>query len=365
MLNIDNDIQRFKDICKGRIRDELKRYVSSGELIGQQGGKPVSVPIRRLGIPRLRHGKNPQGVGQGEGGEGQAAPGQDGEPGPGQAGTDPAEHMLEVEFSVDELTDILAEELELPRIEPKGAADLDTARPKYTGIAQQGPESLRHGKRTYKQALKRHIAEGSFDPKRPRVIPLRGDRRYRAAEVEPKPHSRAVLVYMMDVSGSMGTEQKETVRTEVFWLDAWIKRHYEHVATRYIVHDAKAREVDRDTFFRTREAGGTMISSAYGLAAELIDREHPPADWNVYAFHFSDGDNGTRDDTEKSLALLRERILPAVNQFAYVQVKGPWGSGKMHDELEQGIDDEKLVLSKVHSRDAILGSLKEVLGRGR
>jgi uncharacterized sporulation protein YeaH/YhbH (DUF444 family) len=75
---------------------------------------------------------------------------------------------------------------------------------------------------------------------------------------------------MMDVSGSMGDEQKEIVRTTSFWIDTWIRAHYKGVQTRYIIHDAVAQEVDRETFFHTRESGGTVISSAY----ELCGRDH-------------------------------------------------------------------------------------------
>ena len=69
----------------------------------------------------------------------------------------------------------------------------------------------------------------------------------------------------MDVSGSMGDEQKEIVRIETFWLDTWLRHQYKGLECRYIIHDAVAREVDRETFFHTRESGGTMISSAYKL----------------------------------------------------------------------------------------------------
>ena len=54
---------------------------------------------------------------------------------------------------------------------------------------------------------------------------------------------------------------------------------------------------DRDTFFRTRESGGTMISSAYKLCAKMIENDFPPSEWNIYPFHFSDGDNWWVDDT--------------------------------------------------------------------
>src|SRR5206468_10715821 len=72
---------------------------------------------------------------------------------------------------------------------------------------------------------------------------------------------------------SMGDEQKEIVRIESFWIDTWLRSNYKGLETRYIIHDAVAREVDRETFFHTRESGGTMISSAYKLCKELIDRK--------------------------------------------------------------------------------------------
>ncbi len=99
------------------------------------------------------------------------------------------------------------------------------------------------------------------------IIPIREDMRYRSWKTEEEPDANAVIIYMMDVSGSMGDEQKEIVRIESFWIDTWLRKQYKGIETRFIIHDAAAREVDRDTFFRTRESGGTMISSAYRLAA--------------------------------------------------------------------------------------------------
>ena len=135
---------------------------------------------------------------------------------------------------------------------------------------------------------------------------------------------------MMDVSGSMGDEQKEIVRIESFWIDTWLRHQYKGLETRYIIHDAVAREVDRDTFFHTRESGGTMISSAYKLCQEIIDADYPPGGWNIYPFHFSDGDNWSADDTRLCIELLKNDILPGVNLFAYGQVESPYGSRPVH-----------------------------------
>ena len=157
------------------------------------------------------------------------------------------------------------------------------------GVERVGPESLRHFKRTYREALRRMVASGTFRPDRPVVVPIADDKRFRSWKTEHEPVANAVIVYMMDVSGSMGDEQKEIVRTEAFWIDTWLRSQYKGIETRYIIHDATAREVDEDTFFRTRESGGTKISSAYELCLQLIRDKYPASEWNVYPFHFSDG----------------------------------------------------------------------------
>jgi hypothetical protein len=96
--------------------------------------------------------------------------------------------------------------------------------------------------------LKRQILSGTYNARQPIIIPVHEDRRYRSWRQNPQPHSKAVILYCMDVSGSMGAEQKEIVRIETFWIDTWLRVHYKGLETRYIVHDAVAREVDRDTF---------------------------------------------------------------------------------------------------------------------
>src|SRR5205085_5254619 len=136
--------------------------------------------------------------------------------GHGQAGQGEGDHALEVDVSLDELAQILGEELQLPNIERRGKEKVVTTKIKYTGVNTTGPESLRHFKRTYKQALKRHLLSGTFDPARPIIVPSREDKRYRTWKKIHEPFVNAVIVYMMDVSGSMGDEQKELVRIESF-----------------------------------------------------------------------------------------------------------------------------------------------------
>ncbi len=365
---IDQDHSRFREIVRGKIRENLRKYISRGDFVTQQGKDRVSIPMPQIDIPRFVHGDGGgSGVGQGDGEPGDPIDGapQEGQ-GAGEAGQGEGEKALEVDVTLQELAAILGEELGLPRIEPKGSDSLSTQKDRYTSLRTTGPESLRSFRATFKRALRRQIASGTYDPRNPTIVPIREDRRYRSWRTEPKPHTNAVIIYMMDVSGSMGDEQKEIVRIESFWIDTWLRSQYEGIESRYIVHDATAREVDRDTFFRTRESGGTMISSAYRLCAELIEKDFDPSAWNIYAFHFSDGDNWSVDDTSVCKKILRETLVPACNQFGYGQVESPYGSGQFIKDLREAFgDEEKLVTSEIKGKDDIMDSIRDFLKGGR
>jgi sporulation protein YhbH len=367
-LRIDRDVTRFREIVRGKIRENLRKYITHGEMIGRKGRDLVSIPLPQLDVPRFRYGRNGRGgVGQGDGEQGQPiARGEDDGEGEGTAGSDPGSHLLEVDITLEELAQILGDELELPRIEPKGRKNLDQKRTRYKSIRRVGPESLRHFKRTYVEALRRQISEGAYDRDVPKVVPIRDDRRYRSWERVAEPQASAVIVYIMDVSGSMTDDQKQIVRTEAFWIDTWLQSQYDGVDRRYIVHDAAAKEVDEHTFYHTRESGGTRISSAYKVAIDLINRAYHPDEWNIYFFQFSDGDNWG-EDSRTALHLLREQLLPIANLFCYGQVESPYGSGEFIRVLEQtfGHSHRKLVLSEIADKEAVFDSIKTFLGKGQ
>jgi len=303
--------------------------------------------------PGRSHG---QGVGQGEGQDGQGR----------KAGNDPGQHLLEAEFSVEELATMLGEALELPRIEPKGKANIEQQKARYTSIRRSGPESLRHFKRTYMEALRRQISSNTYVPERPRIVPIREDKRYRAWTEVALPEANAAIIYMMDVSGSMGDEQKELVRLEAFWIDAWLRRNYEGIESRYIIHDVRAAEVDRETFFRLREDGGTRISSAYRLAREILEKHYAPTEWNVYLFHFSDGDNSSESDSRECCSMLTEHLLPNLNMFGYCQVASAYGSGNFINVVHEHLSDtEGVITSRVNTKDDIYDSIKTFFSAGR
>jgi hypothetical protein len=367
-VKIKQDHRRFQAIVRGKIRDNLKKYISKGEMIGRKGRDKITIPVPHIDLPRFIYGHRDQGgVGQGKGDVGDVLQPGNVQPADGhQAGSDPGEHGMDVDVSFEELAQMLGEALELPKIEPKGSERLSSIRYRYTGVHRVGPESLRHFKRTYKEALKRTLAMGTYNPANPVIVPTREDRRYRTYRIKIEPETNAVIIYMMDVSGSMGDEQKEIVRIESFWIDTWLRSQYKGLETRFIIHDATAKEVDRETFFHTRESGGTMISSAYKLCSEIIAAEYPFSDWNIYPFHFSDGDNWSADDTRLCMDIMKDKILPVCNVFCYGQVESPYGSGQfIKDVRNQFGENDSVLTSEIPNKDAIYKSIKDFLGKGK
>ncbi|NOT29874.1 MAG: DUF444 family protein [Planctomycetes bacterium] len=367
MFRIEADRARFREIVRGRIRADLRRYLSTGELIGRAGEHAVSIPLPQIQLPRFVFGENPRGKGgkaEGEG-EGESGEGAEGEGG-GAAGSQAGAHILEVEVELDELAEMLGEELELPNIQPRGVKELASEGGRYNGLRSTGPDSLRQFRRSFKNALKRTIAAGAYDPAHPRVVPERADFRFRMRKACPAPESSAVVFHMMDVSGSMGREQKEIVRIKAFWIDTWLRSQYKNLEVVYIVHDAVARVVDQHTFFHLRESGGTKISSAYELCLKQVAERYRPEDWNIYPFHYSDGDNWSARDTELCISMLRDEILPRVNQFCYGQVKSAHGSGQFKKDLDGALGDEEiLVTASVNDRGDVPDAIKAFLGKGR
>lgn len=364
-LQIDKDHQRFRRIVKGKIRDDLRKFLTRGELLGREGKKYITIPVKGVEIPHFRYGDNSDaGVGKGDGKPGDPVNGEGEGIGPG--GEQEGQHLMEVEVSLDELAEILGEELKLPRIKPKGKHRITSERDRYSGIRQSGPESLRHFKRTFRRALRRQIMSGLYNPDAPRIIFERRDKMYRSWKTTLSPQSNAVIIYMMDVSGSMGDEQKELVRLEAFWIDAWLRKNYQGIESRYIVHDVRAGEVDRETFFRVREDGGTRISSAFRLARELIEHHYAPSDWNIYLFHFSDGDNSSESDSRECCTMLRENLLPSLNMFGYCQVASAYGSGNFVNVLHEHLSDvPAVVTSRVNTKDDIYDSIRLFFAAGR
>lgn len=361
--HIENDLNRFRLIVRGKVRSELRKYITEEDMIGRQAGEYIAIPIPRIEIPTFRFGsRNSGGVGSGTGDHIAQGPDPNGA---GRAGDAPGSHIMEVEMALEELADLFGDELKLPRIQPKGAEKLLEMKDKYNSIRNTGPAGLRNFPKTYRQALKRQLATGEYQPSDPRIVPIREDLRYRSWTSLPSPRSAAVIIYLMDVSGSMTDEHKAILRQQAFWIDLWIKRHYKEIDRRFIIHDALAREVDESLFFQIRESGGTRISSGYRIISDIISQNYPETEWNIYIMQFSDGDNWG-EDNPVCIEILRDQILPVVNQFSYVQAQTSYSSGEFQKLLKSTFENNnRLVLSEITTRDDIERSIHEILGHGQ
>ncbi len=362
---IERDWARFRDIVRGKIRQNLRQFIANRQIIGRQGRTVVTIPIPQIELPHFTYRWDKVGgVGQGEGEEGDLlwteGNGEGARTGPGFG---PGWHTIEVEVTLEEMVDLLGEELELPSLKPKSAGTLEAVYYRYRSIRRVGPECLRHMRRTYREALKRQLISGTYDYQDPKVTPVRRDFRYRAPVPTSLPESKAALFFILDVSGSMGDRQKELVRTTAFWIDQWIRKQYKGVEHRYIVHDAVAREVRPEFFYRIKESGGTKISSAYALCDRIITADYGSDDWNLFAFHFTDGDNWEEDD-RIALEILEQRLVPQLNLFGYGQVQSPWGTGRFIRQLRDAVKDRTNVrTTHIVSEDDILDAIKDLLGK--
>ena len=361
MHGIERDNERFRQIVRGKIKQNLRKYMSQDgiKIYDKDGKHKITVPIPHIELPRFIHGRKGGGIGQGD------APGPDqgNQPGPGgqEGGNNPAENALEVDVSLEEIADLLSEELQLPRIEPKGKSEISIDSNKYRTIRTTGPESLRHFKRTFINALKRQIAADEYDPDDPIIIPIKEDKRYRAAKPITIPQYQAVVFYLMDVSGSMGPQQKEMARLTSFWIDLWLMHHYDFIKSRYIIHNYNAKEVDRHTFYHTMESGGTRIASAYELCRDLIKKEYHPSQWNIYIFQYSDGDDWG-GATQSATNLIAD-LLEFVNQISYCQVRE---HGDFKGQLEKRFGDKKknLVITTAFEKEQIFDAIKDMFQAG-
>ena len=155
--------------------------------------------------------------------------------------------------------------------------------------------STRHTKLARADARSRQIAvaEGMRLGRIPYLDPI--DLRFRNRVRVPVPMAKAVMFCLMDVSGSMDEARKDLSKRFFILLYLFLTRHYEKIDIVFIRHHTQAQEVDEENFFRARETGGTVVSSALVLMDEIIKARYSPSDWNIYAAQASDGDNWHHD----------------------------------------------------------------------
>lgn len=360
---IQEDHKRFRDVVSGRTRRELKRLIKSGAIVRQRpkGGK-VTISIPQIDIPHFVHGDSGEGIGRGPGKEGDTI-GRDPQPGNGNQAGDQEGEGIHIQIDMEDVLAFMEEELKLPFMKPKPNETFEEVKIKYNDISKVGLNSLRHTRRTMKEALKRLAMGGKLDqvqlvpgasvPMKV-ITPIKQDFRYRQYREIKIPASNAVIFFARDCSGSMDDYKCDIVSDMAWWIDRWIKRFYKRVDHCYYVHDTRAQEVNEQEFYTYRYGGGTQCSSAFESISQQFENRYPPQKFNIYVFYFTDGDNWDNDN-EKVVKIIQEKFPQGVVNFVGItQICSYSNENSVKEFIDKKINSNEL--DAEHIRTAEVGS---------
>lgn len=360
------DQERHREKVLEAIRENLADLVAEESIIMSDGDTVIKVPVRSLEEYRFRFDPGEAAhVGQGDGGSrvGDVL-GRVRGAGPtegGRAGDEPGVDYYEAEVTVDQLAELIFADLGLPNLERKTKPELTQEGYEFRDVRRHGIMSNIDRRRTLREAIKRARLAG----RGLRPVIAKEDLRFRTWEEEPRREANAVVMAMMDTSGSMGAFEKYVARSFFFWMVRFLRTRYRHVRIVFLAHDTRAREVTEEQFFTKGESGGTRCSSVYELALDIIGRRFAPSDYNLYPFHFSDGDNFPSDN-QRSLELMRQ-LVEASAAAGYAEV----AAGRRHDggtllSVLRQIEDQRFITAVVRDKRDVYPVLRRFFrGAGR
>jgi sporulation protein YhbH len=366
---IDQD--RHKERVKEAIRKNLGSIVSNEAIIMSDGQRTVKVPIRALDEYKFRFDyRKRKHVGQGDGKtrtgdvigrEGQPGQGQ----GQGQGGQGGGGEYYEAEVNIDEIAALIFEDLHLPFLEEKARKAVESKNTRFNEIRRTGVMANLDKRRMILENIKRNAREEG----KARFGDVRKeDLRFKTWEETKRYESNAVVLSLMDVSGSMGEFKKYIARSFYFWMVRFLRTKYDNVEIVFISHHTEAREVTEEQFFTQGESGGTVVSSAYQLALEIIEQRYRPSDWNIYPFHFSDGDNYYSDNEEA--VRLADQLIATCNLFGYGEIgeEGAASYRRSSGALLSIFNDrlkhkERFVGVRIDDKEDVYPALKQFFGK--
>ena len=376
------DRLRHRQKVRDAIRANIGDIVAEEAIITKGPDQIVKVPIRGIREYRFIYGDNAPGV---------AAAGRDGvevgqvlgasdEPGGIGAGDRPGVDYYETEITIEELVDLMFEDLSLPDQERRKLAESTVVQgSRRLGYRRVGIRVHLDKARPARARIRRRIARGAPNPEsggpasggpesggeEKRNPFYREDLRYRRRVPDLKPESNAVVICIMDTSGSMDMIKKYLARSFFFLLFQFVRSRYRQVELVFVAHHARAREVSEEEFFHKGESGGTLISAGYNKALEIIQERYHPSLWNVYAFHCSDGENFSSDN-EAALGAARE-LCRLCNLFGYGEIKppGPLNGGASMLPLFEALDFANFEAFELTGKQDIWPAFKTLLSRDR
>lgn len=327
------DRRRHRELVEKSIKENIGSLISDESIIGKGKNKKIKIPIKGLKEYYFKYGKNKQGVisGTGEEERGKKIPkksyDQEGK-GTGEgAGNEEGEDIYETEITVEEAIHYLFEDINLPYLQHKQFNQIETQYgSKRNGVRDKGPLFRLSKKHTVIEKIKREkrmmrsLEELGQNIEELERIPFhQDDLKYFYKKPKLKRDSNAVVICIMDTSGSMGQTKKYLARSFYFLLYQFLSIRYINVEIAFVAHTTVAKEVSENDFFHRGESGGTYISSGYEKAIEMIEERYPPSNWNIYTFHCSDGDNWG-EDNDRAVELAN-KLCDLCNLFGYGEIK--------------------------------------------
>ncbi len=356
--------QRFIRRAREEIRNAVSEALKKRKVSEAEGGEEVRIRSKSLNEPSFRPGRdgNRDLVLPGNKdfvvGDRISKPPEAGGRGGGKHGSPDGHGEDDFVFTLtkDEFLDLFFEDLKLPNLVKTKLKDVRSPTPVRAGFTTDGSPAKLNRVRTMRNSMARRVAlrrptldeiarteaelaaaeartpadEEEIATLRKRLARLQHlrkvvafidpfDLQYNRFERLPKPITQAVMFCLMDTSASMTQSLKDLAKRFFMLLHIFLSRHYRDVQVVFIRHTTFASVVDEDTFFRSTETGGTVISSAFEEMLKVVKERYPPDEWNIYAAQASDGANDLGDMT-RCIDMLEDDILPLCQYFAYIEV---------------------------------------------
>lgn len=313
------DWLRHNEKVRDAVKASLPDLVAGPDILTRPGDRTVLVPVRLLEHARFRLA-DPEarvGAGQGEGKPGDilrpARPQAGEDEGRGTGGNEDGEVQFVLELKIDDIMDWLWEELKLPDLQLKQSATIEDSDLIREGWDKHGPRARLDRRRTVKEAVKRRAIQED-------AVPFTNeDLRFRQLVRRQRPALNAVVMFALDVSGSIGEAQRKLAKTFFFFALHGIRREYAKVETVFLAHTTDAWEFSEEQFFRVSGTGGTVSSSVFRLSVDLLKSRYDPSRYNSYLFYASDGENYS-EDREAAREALSE-LASMVNYVGYVELQ--------------------------------------------
>lgn len=373
------DRRRHRELVEKSIKENIGSIISEESIIGRTKNKKIKIPIKGLKEYYFKYGRNQKGVVSGSGAEekGKKIPKGDYNQGKGNgeegAGNDEGEEIYETEVTIEEAISFLFDDLSLPYLEHKQFNEIETQYgSKRCGIREKGARCRLSKKHSVIEKIKREkradrarqeiVSEGRTGdlPEEKERMPFhQEDLRYFYKKPKMKRDSNAVVICIMDTSGSMGQTKKYLARSFYFLLYQFLSIRYVNVEIAFVAHTTVAKEVNENDFFHRAESGGTYISSGYEKAIELIEERYHPSNWNIYTFHCSDGDNWG-EDNDRAVELAN-KLCELCNLFGYGEIKTSSYTSTIMSRYLEDVTAPNFTAVKITKKEDVWTAFKEML----